>query len=129
MIPLFFDYVIFSSPLEHIEIAISKGKRKQKSIEEILGLSKTNGVKRGGKRGKQKCVVFRSAVAAAALSVSSEGINNRNRILLNEAQAVWTVTKIMGEDYMGNDEEVISKIMVMEEQDEDRYARMNNKIA
>lgn len=38
-------------------------------------------------------MVFRSAMAVAALSVSSEGINNRNRSLLNEAQAGWTVAK------------------------------------
>lgn len=70
---------------------------------------------------------YRSAIAAAdlsSLSVSSEGITNRNRILLNEAQAVWSVAKIMGEDYMGDDEEVISKIMIMEEQDDERAAAL-----
>ncbi|KAG5525843.1 hypothetical protein RHGRI_032211 [Rhododendron griersonianum] len=68
---------------------------------------------------KQECVVFRSAIAAATLSVSTEGIINRNRIVLNESQAVlWTVTKIMETDYLGNDEEVISKIMVTDEEEE-----------
>ncbi|KAI8525263.1 hypothetical protein RHMOL_Rhmol13G0217000 [Rhododendron molle] len=85
-------------------------KKKLKSVEDILGF-KPKPSRKGGRRSKQKCVVFRSAIAAAALSVSSEGINNRNRILLNEAQAVWSVTKIMETDYLGNDEEVISKIM------------------
>lgn len=55
-------------------------------------------------------------MAAVALSVSTEGINNRNRILLNEAEAVLTVTKIMGEDHLGNEEEIISKIMVTDEE-------------
>lgn len=53
---------------------------------------------------KQKCVVFRAATAAAAaaLSVSSDDLRNSNRIIrLDAAQAVWTVTKIIGVDYMG----------------------------
>lgn len=69
-------------------------------------------------------MVFRSAMAAVALSVSTEGINNRNRILLNEAEAVLTVTKIMGEDYLGNEEEIISKIMVTDE-DRARLAKVD----
>lgn len=68
-------------------------------------------------------------MAAAALFVSSEGINNRNKILLNEAQAVLAVAKIMAEDYLGDEEEVISKIMGMEEQDDETDARMNNELA
>lgn len=59
-------------------------------------------------------------MAAVALSLSTEGINNRNGILLNEAEAVLTVTKIMGKDYLGNEEEIISKIMVTDEEDEER---------
>ncbi|KAI8535023.1 hypothetical protein RHMOL_Rhmol10G0142700 [Rhododendron molle] len=94
-----------------------KTKRKVKSVEDILGIPKATGTRKGGRRRKQKCVVFHSALAAAALLVSTEGINNRNRILLNESQAVWTVTKIMGADYFGNDEEVISSIMVTDEEE------------
>ncbi|KAG5561225.1 hypothetical protein RHGRI_004298 [Rhododendron griersonianum] len=45
------------------------------------------------------------------------GINNRNRILLNESQAVWTATNILGTDYLGNDEKVISNIMVTDEEE------------
>ncbi|KAI8536894.1 hypothetical protein RHMOL_Rhmol10G0292100 [Rhododendron molle] len=89
-----------------------KAKRKAKSVEDILGIPKATGTRKGGRRRKQKCVVFRSTLAAAALSVSTEWINNRNRILLNESQAVRTPTKIMGTGYFGNDEEVISSIMV-----------------
>ncbi|KAI8549795.1 hypothetical protein RHMOL_Rhmol06G0053100 [Rhododendron molle] len=96
---------------------VKKAKRKVKSVEDILGIPKATGTRKGGRKRKQKCVVFRSALAAAALSVSTEGINNRNRILLNESQAVRTVTKIMGTDYFGNDEEVISSIMVTDEEE------------
>ena len=95
-----------------------KPKRKQRSIEEILGIPKSVKSKRGGRKSKQRCVVFRSAMAAAALSVSTEGINNRNKILLSESKAAWSVTKILGIDYMGNDEEVFSRIMVTDEEAE-----------
>ncbi|KAG5547642.1 hypothetical protein RHGRI_013364 [Rhododendron griersonianum] len=97
-------------------------KRKYKSVVEILGIPKTPRNKKGGRRSKQKCVVFHSAIAAAALSISTDGINNRNRILLNESQVVWTVTKIMETDYLGNDEEVINKIMVTDEEEDLRAA-------
>lgn len=70
-----------------------KPKKKLKSIEEILGIPKSSKKGRRGRRKEQKCVVIRSAIGAAALSVSFE-------------------------DYLGNDEEVISKIMVTDEEDE-----------
>lgn len=85
-----------------------------------MGIPK--GYKKGVRRRKQKCAVFRSAIAAAALSVSTVVITNKNGILLNELQAVWTVTKMVGTDYMGNDEEVISKFMVTDEEEELRAA-------
>lgn len=50
------------------------------------------------------------------------GIVNRNRILLNEAQAAWTVNKMLGLSYDGDEEEVISKIYETEIQDEERAA-------
>ena len=102
-----------------------KPKRKQKSIEEILGLSKPIKSKKGCKRGKKRCVVFRSAMAAAALSVSTEGITNRNRILLSESKAAWSITKILETDYMGDDEEVLSRIMVTDEEVELRAVLLN----
>ncbi|KAI8568563.1 hypothetical protein RHMOL_Rhmol02G0210800 [Rhododendron molle] len=60
----------------------------------------------GRRRKKGKSAIYRSAVAALALSVSiSEGgIANRNRILLNEAQAAWTLNKIMGLKYDGDED-------------------------
>jgi len=96
-----------------------KGKKRRKNIDEILGFSKVDNRNHMGRgRTKNKCVVFRSAVAAVALnaSVSSEGINNRNRILLDEAQTIWAVNKIMGIGYDGDENEVISKIAELEAQ-------------
>lgn len=87
-----------------------------------MGFSKVDLQNRKGGRNKQKCVVFRSAVAAAALSasISSEEIVNRNKMFLNEAQAIWTVNKTMGIGYDGDDEEVISKIADRLAEDKER---------
>ncbi|KAI8531153.1 hypothetical protein RHMOL_Rhmol11G0115300 [Rhododendron molle] len=52
----------------------------------MLGIPKSK--KRGGWK-KQKCVMFRSTIILAALS--SEGTNNRNRIIFDEAQVVWAL--------------------------------------
>lgn len=69
------------------------------------------------KRSKVRCVLFRSAVAAAALPISSEGIS---RTHLDEAQAIWEVNKIMGLSYMGDETEVIQRIAIMEAEDEEQ---------
>lgn len=45
--------------------------------------------RKGSKKQRQNGAIFRSAAAAISLSIYSDGINNRNRILLNNAQAVW----------------------------------------
>lgn len=94
--------------------------KAEKSIEEMPGIPTSK--KRGGikKPKKQKCVIFRSVVAAAALSIASESISNRKKIHLNEAQVAWLINKIMGLDYEGEDDEVISRIMIMEAEDEER---------
>lgn len=55
-------------------------------------------------------------------SISSNGIANRNRLLLNEAQTIWEVNKVIGIGYDGDEEEVISKIAEMEAQDKERAA-------
>ncbi|GFY93178.1 hypothetical protein Acr_08g0015740 [Actinidia rufa] len=60
----------------------------------------------------------------APTKVSTEGITNRNRILSSESKAAWSVTKILGTDYMGKDEEVISRIMVTDEEAELRAAHL-----
>lgn len=99
-----------------------QGKKKRKNINDILGFSKVKPVKGGGKK-KNKGDARRSAIAAAALSasISSEGINNRNQILLNEAQAIWAINKIHGIGYDGDEHEVISKIASnLEAQDKGR---------
>lgn len=99
-----------------------KGKRQRKSINEILGYSRVNTSQSKGKRNKK--VVFRAAVASAALSasISSGEINNRNRILLDEAQAIWAVDKLFGINYDGDEDEVISKIAEMEALNRERAA-------
>lgn len=102
----------------------SKGKSKRKNINEILGYSKVNKGNTKGRRNKSKSVILRSAVASAALSasLSSSGINNRNRILLDEAKAIWEVDKMFGLQYDGDEREVISKIADMEALNKDRAA-------
>ncbi|KAG5544688.1 hypothetical protein RHGRI_017210 [Rhododendron griersonianum] len=69
---------------------------------------------------KQHNNVDSGVFGTVALSISSNGISNRNRILLNESQAVWQVNKMMKIGYKGSDEEVVSKIMEMEKEDDDR---------
>lgn len=93
-----------------------KGKRNRKSINEILGYTKVNAGTTNGRMNKKKCVVLRSAIASAALSasISSRDINNRNRILLDEAQAIRAVDKLFGISYEGDEDEVVSKIAEME---------------
>lgn len=53
--------------------------------------------------------MFRSAIAAAVLSVSSDGIN---RTHLNATQASRSISKILDEDYLGEDDEIISNFSV-----------------
>ncbi|KAI8542986.1 hypothetical protein RHMOL_Rhmol08G0183400 [Rhododendron molle] len=75
--------------------------------------------------------MFRSTVAAAALS--SEDNNNRNRFILDETPAIWTLDearKVWGLhetlrlSYDGDKEDVIKRITQMEELDEERYRVM-----
>ncbi|KAI8547987.1 hypothetical protein RHMOL_Rhmol07G0237200 [Rhododendron molle] len=47
-----------------------KGKKKRKTIDDILGFTKVNSANNKGRKNKQKCEVYRSAVAALALSAS-----------------------------------------------------------
>lgn len=65
---------------------------------------------------KQKCVLLKSVILTA-VALSSKGINNRTLIHLNAVEAVWSINKITGVDYMGGDEGVISKIIAMEDED------------
>lgn len=126
-----------------------KGRRKVKPMDEILGkFNKIIFRRKGSKIRRSKGAIFRPAITAASLSISSEGINNRNRILLNKAQKVleenltmglsyeeeagirnkaiaqWDFEKSLGVSYDGDEEEVISKIAEMEKNDEARYRAM-----
>lgn len=96
--------VVDLNPTDVVE-DIGKGKRKQKRIEDKLGFPKP----KKGRRKQKKCVVFRSAIAAAALSASSNGIN---RFRLNAAQASRSLSKILDEDYLGEDDEIISRFSI-----------------
>lgn len=104
----------------HIQSAVKglQGKKKRKNINDILGFTRVKSANTNSKVGRKKgkCVLLRSAVASAALSasISSEGINNRNRILLDEAQAIWAINKLHGINYDGDEQEVISKIAELE---------------
>ncbi|KAH7861656.1 hypothetical protein Vadar_029023 [Vaccinium darrowii] len=95
----------------------STSGRRLKSWEEILGVKEIDEDGRGGgrRRRKTKQVVFRSAAAAVSLTLSSEGIRNRNRILLDEAQAVWAMGKIVGGKAASSENEIISKLVEIED--------------
>jgi len=97
--------VVDLNPTDSVE-DIRKGKRKHKRIEDKLGFPKS---KKKGHRKQKKCVVFRSAIVAAALSVSSDGIN---KIHLNAAWASRSISKILDEDYLGEDDQIISNFSV-----------------
>ncbi|GFZ09150.1 hypothetical protein Acr_20g0009580 [Actinidia rufa] len=105
-------------------------KSKKKSMEDILGIpistiSKSSGAKskkgkqRGRRRKSSSGVILRSAMAAASLSasISVGGVANRNRLILDEAQAAWAIGKLLGMEYKGEEDEVVSKMVRMEEQD------------
>lgn len=91
--------------------------RKLKPWEDILGPNQVNqSLQNHGRRKKKtKQVIFRSAIAAASLSFSSEGIRNRNRLYLDEAQAIWAMGNIVEGKADGPEEEIISKLAEAEE--------------
>ncbi|KAI8551124.1 hypothetical protein RHMOL_Rhmol06G0160900 [Rhododendron molle] len=99
-----------------------KGRKKRKTIDDILGFTRVNSLDNKSRNNKSKCTVYRSVVAALALStcISSDGVINKNRIVLDEAQVIWTCNKIMGLGYDGEEGEVISKFVDMVIEDLDR---------
>ena len=118
--------VVVSTP----GVELLKQKSKKKSMEDILGIplstiSKRSGAKskkerkRGRTRKRSSCATLRSIMAAVSLSVSisAEGVANRNRLILDEAQAAWEIGKLLGMEYEGDEDEVVSKMVRMEEQD------------
>ncbi|KAH7843169.1 hypothetical protein Vadar_013520 [Vaccinium darrowii] len=92
------------------------GRRKKKPLEQILDCNspESNPLRNGRRRKKIKQAVYRSAIAAASLSFSSDGIRNRNKILINKAQEIWSLGKTVGGEAMGPEEEVISRLAEME---------------
>ncbi|GFY83050.1 hypothetical protein Acr_02g0012900 [Actinidia rufa] len=101
------------------------GKNKDHSTKRVVGAMRRLGS--GGrfiKRKNQKGAIFRAAAASIALSISTESTNNRGRIMLNEAQATWEMGKALGLVEDGSNENVICKIMELEENDERQYEKM-----
>lgn len=41
-----------------------------------------------------------------------------NKLNLNEEEVAWNVSKIIGEDYLGNDDEIICKIKTTDKLDD-----------
>lgn len=127
------DYFENNNTSIQATVKSAQGKKRRKNIDDILGNSKVNKWNQKGRKGNKKCVVLRSAIAAAALSasVSTEGISNRNNIILSEAQAIRQMNKIIGYKYDGEDEEVISKIAELEAQEkegvEDKIPTLSQK--
>ncbi|GFS39280.1 hypothetical protein Acr_00g0062040 [Actinidia rufa] len=101
------------------------GKNKAHSTERVVGAMRRLGS--GGrfiKRKNKKGAIFRAASASIVLSISTESINNRGRIMLNEAQATWEMGKALGLVEDGSNENVICKIVELEENDERQYEKM-----
>ncbi|GFZ15550.1 hypothetical protein Acr_24g0017400 [Actinidia rufa] len=75
-------------------------RRKAKSVGEIMGE-----VTKKGNRGKSQ---------DGGLFLN---LMNRNRLILNEAQATWSLGKSLGLPYERGDDEVISRFMELDESD------------
>lgn len=105
-------------------------KRRKLNLVEILGIpAPSPSVKnRGGRKMKNKSVVFRGAAAAMAYQYQLKASPTETRILLRESLAVWQVNKMLKIGYKSSEEEVISKIMAMEQDDDDRAASLAAKI-
>lgn len=71
------------------------------------------------KKIKRRWITVIKIITNLSASISSNGINNRNKMLLNEAQAVWEVNKLYM-SYDGDEEEVVSKIAELRAQDNTR---------
>lgn len=73
-------------------------------------------LKGGNIRKKQpKQAIFRSAADVVSLSLSRDGMRNRNRIILNEAQTAWSLAKTKNVEREGPEEEVTSILYHIED--------------
>ncbi|GMP92906.1 hypothetical protein CsSME_00042953 [Camellia sinensis var. sinensis] len=91
-------------------------KVKGKGIARSFG-SKKCPLQIGGKPSPnlRKGAIFRSAVAAISLSMASKSGSGQR--LLNEAEATLQISKVLGLNCEGNEDEVMSKLLEMEAQD------------
>ncbi|KAL7185647.1 hypothetical protein ACSBR2_027571 [Camellia fascicularis] len=100
-------------------VGLSKRKSKRKFLQHVLGNVAATKISRRGRRKKGgKAATFRSAVAAISLSISLDAIANRNHIIINEAQAVWEIGKLLGLKSIKEDDEVVGKLQELHDQNE-----------
>ncbi|KAI8005852.1 hypothetical protein LOK49_LG07G00562 [Camellia lanceoleosa] len=92
-------------------LGLSKKKSKRKLLQQVLGnISAGEKSRRCGRKKGGKPATFRPEASTISLSLSSDAIANRNRILLNEAEAVWKIGKLLDLHSDEHDDEVVSKI-------------------
>ena len=98
---------------------IRKASRKEKAKRVSGDYFNEKGSLQFGKNRKEmsmnlkKGTVFRSAVAAISLSMSSES----KRRVLHAVETNAQLSKVLGMDGKGKEEEIISKLMELEERD------------
>ncbi|GMP49356.1 hypothetical protein CsSME_00016367 [Camellia sinensis var. sinensis] len=73
-------------------------------------------------RGFQRGAIFRAAAAAISSSLSQTSRLSKHDMLVNEAQATIRVGQSLGIDFEGKDDEVMRKIIEMEENDMEQAA-------
>ncbi|KAA8538584.1 hypothetical protein F0562_028222 [Nyssa sinensis] len=86
-------------------------RRKLKLLANVLGNDENH--RRKGKFGLKKVkkgAILRMAATVISMSISSSAIQNRNWIIEGEAKKIWEVGKKLGLSYIGEDQEVISRI-------------------
>ena len=71
---------------------------------------------RGGQK-KGGNAIFRAAAAAISLSLSSNSKGGGNCMVMDEARAVLEMSKVLGLEFGGEEEEIVSKIVELEEED------------
>ncbi|KAF5933493.1 hypothetical protein HYC85_029664 [Camellia sinensis] len=67
-----------------------------------------------------KTVIWRAATATISLSASIENGRDKGRYVLNEAQATLKMGEILGMEFNGKADEVLSKIVELEMKDIER---------
>ncbi|GMP50137.1 hypothetical protein CsSME_00016876 [Camellia sinensis var. sinensis] len=93
-------------------------RRKHPKKKKQKGQSATNRKLWASSLNLRKGAVFRSAVAAISLSMASGA--SRGRRMLSEAEASLQIGKVLGLDYEGKEQEVISKLNALEAKDKEK---------